>query len=181
MRITQGTFSYLPDFTDAEIPLQVQYALDHGWPVSIEFTDDPHPRNTYWEMWGLPMFDLEDTWRRSGNQRGRRTAYPGRYVRIDGDTTRASAGRPPRCPSPSSGRATRLASGSTGKRMSRVRDRTHSATRPTSLGRRDVTSERTAPTRSHPTGSHPGGGAPPQAVRGSALTHCVLPGGTPLS
>jgi hypothetical protein len=28
--------------------------------VNIEFTDDPHPRNTYWEMWGLPMFDLRD-------------------------------------------------------------------------------------------------------------------------
>ena len=25
--------------------------------MNIEFTDDPHPRNTYWEMWGLPMFD----------------------------------------------------------------------------------------------------------------------------
>jgi ribulose bisphosphate carboxylase small subunit len=28
--------------------------------VNIEFTDDPHPRNTYWEMWGQPMFDLQD-------------------------------------------------------------------------------------------------------------------------
>jgi ribulose-bisphosphate carboxylase small chain len=28
--------------------------------VNIEFTDDPHPRNTYWEMWGLPMYDLKD-------------------------------------------------------------------------------------------------------------------------
>ena len=54
MRITQGTFSYLPDFTDDEIRAQVQYALDQGWPLSVEFTDDPHPRNTYWDMWGLP-------------------------------------------------------------------------------------------------------------------------------
>ena len=28
--------------------------------MNLEFTDDPHPRNTYWEMWGLPMFDLQD-------------------------------------------------------------------------------------------------------------------------
>ena len=34
--------------------------LDKGWAVNIEFTDDPHPRNTYWDMWGLPMFDLRD-------------------------------------------------------------------------------------------------------------------------
>ena len=26
----------------------------------MEFTDDPHPRNNYWDMWALPMFDLAD-------------------------------------------------------------------------------------------------------------------------
>ena len=60
MRITQGTFSFLPDLTDDQITAQVQYCLDHGWAVNIEFTDDPHPRNTYWELWGLPMFDVPD-------------------------------------------------------------------------------------------------------------------------
>lgn len=60
MRLTQGTFSFLPDLTDDQIRAQVQYCLDNGWAVSFEFTDDPHPRNTYWEMWGLPMFDLPD-------------------------------------------------------------------------------------------------------------------------
>jgi ribulose-bisphosphate carboxylase small chain len=28
--------------------------------VSVEFTDDPHPRNFLWEMWGMPMFDMRD-------------------------------------------------------------------------------------------------------------------------
>lgn len=60
MRITQGAFSFLPDLTDQQIRRQVQYCLDQGWTVNIEFTDDPHPRNTYWEMWGLPMFDVVD-------------------------------------------------------------------------------------------------------------------------
>jgi hypothetical protein len=60
MRITQGTFSFLPDLTDEQIAAQVDYALAQGWAVSVEYTDDPHPRNTYWEMWGLPMFDLKD-------------------------------------------------------------------------------------------------------------------------
>ena len=60
MRITQGTFSYLPDFTDDEIKAQVRYCLVNGWAISVEYTDDPHPRNVYWEMWGLPMFDLTD-------------------------------------------------------------------------------------------------------------------------
>ena len=39
---------------------QIQHCLDNGWSVSVEFTDDPHPRNIYWEMWGMPMFDIDD-------------------------------------------------------------------------------------------------------------------------
>lgn len=60
MRLTQGTFSFLPDLTDEQIRKQVAYCQSNGWAVNIEYTDDPHPRNTYWEMWGLPMFDLKD-------------------------------------------------------------------------------------------------------------------------
>jgi ribulose-bisphosphate carboxylase small chain len=60
MKLTQGTFSFLPDLTDEQIAKQVQYALDHNWPISIEYTDDPHPRNSYWEMYELPMFDRKD-------------------------------------------------------------------------------------------------------------------------
>lgn len=60
MRLTQGQFSFLPDLTDEEIKLQCAYALQEGWSLAVEFTDDPHPRNTYWEMWGAPMFELKD-------------------------------------------------------------------------------------------------------------------------
>ena len=60
MRLTQGQFSFLPDLTDEEITKQITYALSQGWAVAVESTDDPHPRNTYWDMWGNPMFDLKD-------------------------------------------------------------------------------------------------------------------------
>jgi len=60
MRVTQGTFSFLPDLTDEQIATQVAYCLRQSWAVNIEYTDKPHPRNTYWEMWGQPMFDLRD-------------------------------------------------------------------------------------------------------------------------
>jgi ribulose-bisphosphate carboxylase small chain len=59
MRITQGTFSFLPDLTDEQIASQIRYSLERGWSMSVEYTDDPHPRNSYWDMWGLPMFDLQ--------------------------------------------------------------------------------------------------------------------------
>jgi len=58
MRITQGTFSFLPDLDDGQVAVQIAFALAHGWAVSVEHTDDPHPRNVYWELWGLPRFDL---------------------------------------------------------------------------------------------------------------------------
>jgi ribulose-bisphosphate carboxylase small chain len=58
MRITQGAFSFLPDLSDEEIAAQIRYALGNGWAISVEYTDDPHPRSSYWEMWNVPMFDL---------------------------------------------------------------------------------------------------------------------------
>jgi len=60
MKITQGQFSFLPDLTDEEIRAQVDYAISKGWALSVEWTDDPHPRNCYWHMWGIPMFEIRD-------------------------------------------------------------------------------------------------------------------------
>ena len=60
MRITQGTFSHLPDLTDDEIEAQLRYALRNGWAIMVEHTDDPHPRNSLWEMWGQPLFELAE-------------------------------------------------------------------------------------------------------------------------
>jgi ribulose-bisphosphate carboxylase small chain len=82
MRITQGTFSYLPDLTDDEIRAQVQYAVDRGWAVAVEFTDDPHPRNVLWEMWGLPMFGIADAAAAMHEVSECRAAYSGHYIRV---------------------------------------------------------------------------------------------------
>lgn len=82
MRITQGAFSFLPDLSDDQIAAQIQYALDQGWAVSLEHTDDPHPRNTYWDMWGTPMFDLKDAAGVMGELKACRTANPDSYIRL---------------------------------------------------------------------------------------------------
>lgn len=82
MRITQGTFSYLPDLSDEQISAQLQYALDKGWAVGIEVTDDPHPRNTYWEMFGLPMFDLRDAAGLLLEVNNARKTFPEHYIRV---------------------------------------------------------------------------------------------------
>ena len=84
MRVTQGAFSFLPDFTDDQIAAQIRYALDKGWSMSVEYTDDAHPRNSYWEMWSQPYFELlpedyEVVLREVG---ACREAHPDHYVKL---------------------------------------------------------------------------------------------------
>ena len=84
MRITQGTFSYLPDFTDEQIQAQIQYCLNNNWPIAIEYTDDPHPRNVYWDMYGLPMFDIKDAVAIMQTLSECKSTFPQHYIRISG-------------------------------------------------------------------------------------------------
>jgi ribulose-bisphosphate carboxylase small chain len=81
-RITQGQFSYLPDLTDGEISLQIEYGLNKGYAWSVEYTDDPHPRNTYWEMFGIPMFDLKDAAGVMMELQSCRKTFPQHYIRL---------------------------------------------------------------------------------------------------
>ncbi|MCU1643733.1 MAG: ribulose-1,5-bisphosphate carboxylase/oxygenase small subunit [Nocardia sp.] len=83
MHLRHGTFSHLPDFTDADIAAQVRYALLNNWPVSIEYTDDPHPRNMYWEMWGLPLFDLDEPDGVLAEINACRATFPRHYIRVN--------------------------------------------------------------------------------------------------
>jgi len=83
IRIRQGTFSTLPELTDDEIKAQIQYGLDNDWAISIEFTDDPHPRNAYWDMWGLPMFDVRDASGCFTEVQACRKAYPNSYIKVN--------------------------------------------------------------------------------------------------
>ncbi|MDP9084723.1 MAG: ribulose bisphosphate carboxylase small subunit [Pseudomonadota bacterium] len=81
-RITQGQFSYLPDLTDAQICMQIDYGLNKGYAWSVEYTDDPHPRNTYWEMFGIPMFDLQDAAGVLMELSACRKTFPQHYIRL---------------------------------------------------------------------------------------------------
>ena len=84
MRVTQGTFSFLPEFTDEELEKQIKYALDNGWAMMVEYTDDIHPRNSFWEMWKQPEFDLDpeesETVLKEVNDC--REAYPNHYIKL---------------------------------------------------------------------------------------------------
>jgi len=82
-RIQQGTFSLSPDLTDTQIKAQLQYCKDKGFAVAIEYTDDPHPRNCYWEMWGLPLFDMPDVAAIMFEINEVRKAFPNQYIKIN--------------------------------------------------------------------------------------------------
>ncbi|MFP8834353.1 ribulose bisphosphate carboxylase small subunit [Hydrogenophaga sp. XSHU_21] len=81
-RVTQGQFSFLPDLSDDEIRAQIAYGLKRGYSWSVEYTDDPHPRNTYWEMFGMPMFDLQDPAGVMLELANCRKTFPSHYIRL---------------------------------------------------------------------------------------------------
>jgi ribulose-bisphosphate carboxylase small chain len=83
MRLTQGTFSFLPDLTDEQIAKQIEYCLSQGWSLNIEYTDDPHPRNCYWDMWNSPMFDIADPLAVLYEVNACRQAWPNHYVKVN--------------------------------------------------------------------------------------------------
>jgi ribulose-bisphosphate carboxylase small chain len=82
MRITQGTFSFLPDLSDEQMVKQIEHCLARGWAIGLEHTDDPHPRNTYWEMFGNPMFDIADAAGVMLELKSCRETFPSRYIRL---------------------------------------------------------------------------------------------------
>ena len=89
MKMTQGMFSFLPDLTDEQIKKQIQYALNKGWALAVEYTDDVHPRNTYWEMWDMPMFDVKDPAAVMYEVTACRKAFPQHYIKVNAsDSTR---------------------------------------------------------------------------------------------
>nr|YP_009488572.1 ribulose-1,5-bisphosphate carboxylase/oxygenase small subunit [Grateloupia filicina]AWD77380.1 ribulose-1,5-bisphosphate carboxylase/oxygenase small subunit [Grateloupia filicina]BCB14910.1 ribulose-1,5-bisphosphate carboxylase/oxygenase small subunit [Grateloupia asiatica] len=91
MRLTQGTFSFLPDLTDEQINKQINYAISQNWAINIEFTEDPHPRNNYWELWGLPLFDISDAATVMYEINSCRKQYSSQYIKVNAfDNTRGT-------------------------------------------------------------------------------------------
>ena len=81
-RVSQDQSSYLPVLSDVQITRQIEYASKHGYAIGIEDTEDPHPRNPYWEMHGNPMFDLKDPAGIPLEINGCLKTFPSHYVRV---------------------------------------------------------------------------------------------------
>lgn len=84
MRLTQGAYSFLPDLTDEQIIGQVNFMIKKGFAVGIEWTEDPHPRNCYWDLWGLPLFNIQDAATVMYELDQCRAAHPTTYIKLSG-------------------------------------------------------------------------------------------------
>ena len=51
--------------------------------LNVEFTDDPHPRNSYWDLWGLPLFGVKDPAAVMFEINSCRKAKPSYYVKVN--------------------------------------------------------------------------------------------------
>jgi ribulose-bisphosphate carboxylase small chain len=63
--------------------------MSKNWSVNIEYTEDPHPRNAFWELWGLPLFDIKDPAAVMFELESCRKSKPNCYIKVNAfDNTR---------------------------------------------------------------------------------------------
>lgn len=79
-----GTLSYLPPLTEAEVGLQVRSLLQRGLVPAVEWTADPSPRDRYWAMWGLPLFDVRSVDEVMSQLAACANTHPDAYVKLVG-------------------------------------------------------------------------------------------------
>jgi ribulose-bisphosphate carboxylase small chain len=78
------TFSYLPELTQEEVEAQIRSILERNLVVAIEHTPVVDPRDHYWSLWNLPLFDVHDVDVVLEEIRECRRANPGQYIRVNG-------------------------------------------------------------------------------------------------
>ena len=78
------TFSYLPPLTDEQIAAQTGSILERGLIPAIDHTTDPGPRNRYWSLWRLPLFDRPTPEEVLAEVEACARANPDAYVRLTG-------------------------------------------------------------------------------------------------
>jgi ribulose-bisphosphate carboxylase small chain len=78
------TFSYLPGLSAEQLAQQIRSILRRRLVVGIEFSSAPDPRDHYWAMWKLPLFDTDDPAAVLAELDACRRANPDAYIKING-------------------------------------------------------------------------------------------------
>jgi ribulose-bisphosphate carboxylase small chain len=48
------TFAFLPPLSAQQIEAQILHALQKGWLLRLEYTENPSSADLYWENWPIP-------------------------------------------------------------------------------------------------------------------------------
>ena len=76
--------TYLPRPDEAQVAEQITYLLDQGLIPAIEYARDPGPRDHYWSMWKLPLFEARAVAGVQAEIDACRTAHPDCFIKLIG-------------------------------------------------------------------------------------------------
>ncbi|HUY50108.1 MAG TPA: ribulose bisphosphate carboxylase small subunit [Streptosporangiaceae bacterium] len=78
------TFSYLPQLDRPHVAKQIQYLLTEGLIPAIEYVREPNPRDHYWSMWKLPLFDARTAEDVLAEIEACKAAHPDCFIKLVG-------------------------------------------------------------------------------------------------
>jgi ribulose-bisphosphate carboxylase small chain len=76
--------SYLADLDEQQLAKQVQYVLAEGFVPAIEYVRQPDPRDHYWSMWKLPLFEARTVADVLTEIEACKTAHPDSFIKLIG-------------------------------------------------------------------------------------------------
>lgn len=78
------TFSYLPPLSTQQVVRQLHHLLQQGLVPAIEYVEKPAPRDHYWTMWKLPLFEARAAEDVLAEIEACKAANPGCYIKLIG-------------------------------------------------------------------------------------------------
>ena len=76
--------SYLAQLDGRQLARQIQYLLDEGFVPAIEYVRQPDPRDHYWGMWKLPLFQARAVEDVLTEIQACKTAHPDCFIKVIG-------------------------------------------------------------------------------------------------
>ena len=76
--------SYLTQLDEGQLARQIQYLLDQGLVPAIEYVREPDPRDHYWGMWKLPLFEAQAVNEVLAEIQACQAEHPGCFIKLIG-------------------------------------------------------------------------------------------------
>jgi ribulose-bisphosphate carboxylase small chain len=76
--------SYLPQLDEGQLATQIQHLLNEGLVPAVEYAAEPDPRDHYWGMWKLPLFDARAAGDVLAEIEACTAAHPDSFIKVIG-------------------------------------------------------------------------------------------------